>query len=84
MATGERARHVRGEITLDELKAVVMKQTRALVRRQYNWFKLADPRIAWVEARPGAVARANRVDRQWLQMDNRPRIGVARHLALVP
>ena len=57
-------RHVRGEITLDELKAVVMKATRALVRGQYNWFKLADPRIAWIEtARPGAAAEGQRVDR---------------------
>ena len=78
------ARHVRGEITLDELKAVVMKATRALVRRQYNWFKLADPRIAWIEGRPGAAARANELTGSWLQLDNRPRIGVEGHLAPVP
>ena len=78
------ARHVRGEITLDELNAAVKKATRALVRRQYNWFKLADPRIAWIEARPGAAARANELTGNWLQMDNRPRIGVEGHLAPVP
>lgn len=78
------ARHVRGEITLDELKAIVMKATRALVRRQYNWFKLADPRIAWIEARQGAAVRANELTGSWLQMDNRPRIGIEGHLAPVP
>ena len=78
------ARHVRGEITLDELKAIVMKATRALVRRQYNWFKLADPRIAWFYGRPGAAAEANELTGSWLQMDNRPRIGVEGHLAPVP
>ena len=78
------ARHVRGEITLDELNAAVKKATRALVRRQYNWFKLADPRIAWIEARPGAAAKANESTGSWLQMDGRPRIGVEGHLAPVP
>ena len=80
----EMARHVRGEITPDELNAAVKKATRALVRRQYNWFKLADPRIAWIEAEPGAAARANELTGNWLQMDNRPRIGVEGHLAPVP
>ncbi len=80
----EMARHVRGEITPDELNAAVKKATRALVRRQYNWFKLADPRIAWIDGRPGAAARANELTCNWLQLDNRPRIGVEGHLAPVP
>ena len=70
------ARHVRGEITLGELKAAVQKATRTLVRRQYNWFKLTDPRIAWIEAGPDAVSRASELTAGWLQMDNLPRIGV--------
>ena len=78
------ARHVRGEITLDELKASVRKATRTLVRRQYNWFKLTDPRIAWFEAGPDAVSRACELTAGWLQMDNLPRIGVGGHLAAVP
>ena len=78
------ARHVRGEITPDELNAAVKKATRALVRRQYNWFKLADPRIAWIDGRPGAAARANELTCNWLQLDNRPRIGVEGHLVPVP
>ena len=78
------ARHVRGEITLDELKAAVQKATRTLVRRQYNWFKLTDPRIAWIEAGPDAVSRASELTGGWLQMDNLPRIGVEWDLASVP
>ena len=78
------ARHVRGEITLDELKTSVRKATRTLVRRQYNWFKLTDPRIAWIEAGPDAVSRASELTAGWLQMDNLPRIGVEGDLAPVP
>ena len=78
------ARRVRGEITLDELKASVQKATRTLIRRQYNWFKLTDPRIAWIEARPDAVSRACELTAGWMQMDNPPRIGVEGKLASVP
>ena len=78
------ARHVRGEITLDELKAAVLKATRTLVRRQFNWFKLTDPRIAWLEAGPDAVFRACELTAGWMQMDNLPRIGVEGDLASVP
>ena len=75
------ARHVRGEITLDEMRAAVKKATRALVRRQYNWFKLADARIAWIEAGPDAASKANDLAGRWLRLDARPRIGVEGHPA---
>ena len=79
------ARHVRGEISLGELRAAVMKATRALVRRQYNWFKTADSRIAWIEAGPAAASTANDLIGSWLQLDRRPRIGVPGHpAALLP
>ena len=74
-------RHVRGKISMDELKAAVMKATRALVRRQYNWFKLADSRIVWIEAGQGAVINANELTESWLQTEKRPRIGVKGQLA---
>ncbi len=77
------ARHVRGEITLDELKASVQKATRTLVRRQYNWFKLNDPRIAWLEAGPDAISQACELTAGWLRMDTLPRIGVEGNLAPV-
>ena len=78
------ARRVRGEIDLDELKASVQKATRTLVRRQYNWFKLTDPRIAWIEVGPDALSRACELTAGWLQLDNLPRIGVKGNLASVP
>ena len=78
------ARHVRGKITLGELKVSVQKATRTLVRRQYNWFKLTDPRIAWFEAGPYAASSACELTARWLRMDNLPRIGVEGKLASVP
>lgn len=44
----EVARRLRGEITLDEAKALTKRATRRLVRRQAQWFRRDDPRIAWV------------------------------------
>ena len=78
------ARHVRGEISLEEVKAAVQKATRTLVRRQYNWFKPNDPRIAWLEAGPDAISQACELTASWLRMDNLPRIGVEGDLASVP
>ena len=78
------ARRVRGEMTLEEVKASVQKSTRTLVRRQYNWFKPNDPRIAWFEAGPDAISQACELTASWLRMDNLPRIGVEGNLASVP
>ena len=78
------ARRVREEISLDDLKASVQKATRTLVRRQYNWFKPNDPRIAWFETGPDAISEASELTASWLQMDNLPRIGVRGELASVP
>ncbi len=54
----ELAAHLRNEITLDEATAAIRRATRRLVRRQYNWFKLDDPRINWFQARPEATEAA--------------------------
>ncbi len=75
------ARHVQGEITLDEMKAAVKKATRALVRRQNNWFKPSDPRIAWIEAGQDAATRARDLTGRWLRLDAQPRIGMEGHPA---
>jgi tRNA dimethylallyltransferase len=40
--------HLRGEIGLDEAVALIKKQTRRFVHQQYNWFRLDDPAIDWV------------------------------------
>ena len=78
----EMARHVRGEITMDEVRVAVKKATRELVRRQYNWFKPADPRIAWIEAgKKDAASKVKDLTGHWLQLDAQPRIGVTGHPA---
>jgi tRNA dimethylallyltransferase len=41
--------YLRGEVTLDEAAALVKKGTRRFVQQQYNWFRLNDPRIRWID-----------------------------------
>ena len=42
--------HFAGELTLPEAVARAKTQTHRLARRQYTWFKPADPRIRWLDA----------------------------------
>ena len=42
--------HLAGELSLDESIARTKTQTHRLARRQYTWFKPADPRIKWLDA----------------------------------
>ncbi len=51
----EMARHLDGELSLDEARAAMVKRTRALARRQLAWFR-RDPRIRWFEAKEGGAA----------------------------
>ena len=55
----ELGQYLDGEITLDEAVRRTKYQTHRLVRRQYTWFKLTDPRIHWLDsAEPGLESRA--------------------------
>jgi tRNA dimethylallyltransferase len=45
----EFARHLTGELSLEEAVAGTVRRTRALARRQLAWFR-RDPRIRWLEA----------------------------------
>lgn len=45
--------HLAGEMELPDAIARAKTQTHRLVRRQYTWFKPADPRIAWLDATGG-------------------------------
>lgn len=40
--------YLRGEISLAEAIARIKKETRRFVRQQYNWFRLDDPSIHWI------------------------------------
>jgi tRNA dimethylallyltransferase len=43
--------YLRGEVPLEEAVALLRRNTRRLIRHQYNWFRLDDPRIRWYDAR---------------------------------
>ncbi len=47
---GEIGRYLRQEIDLGEATALIKRHTRRLVRQQYNWFRLSDPDIHWLDA----------------------------------
>ena len=45
----EVAAYLAGEYDLEEAKMRIRRATRAFIRRQYNWFRLTDPRIHWFD-----------------------------------
>jgi tRNA dimethylallyltransferase len=40
---------LQGEASLEEAIALIKRHTRRFVRQQYNWFRLQDPAIRWVD-----------------------------------
>jgi tRNA dimethylallyltransferase len=46
---GQWAPYFVGEATLDEVVHDIQRATRRVVRHQYNWFRLDDPRITWFD-----------------------------------
>jgi tRNA dimethylallyltransferase len=52
--------YLRAEVTLEEAIARIKKGTRRFVQQQYNWFRLADPAIRWVD--PGVMQAADVID----------------------
>ena len=40
---------IKKEISFEEVLIRIKKSTRNLIRHQYNWFKLTDPRIKWID-----------------------------------
>jgi tRNA dimethylallyltransferase len=65
-----------GQMLLEEAVKRAKHDTRRLVRHQYNWFRLGDPRIHWFSSDRGATpARAIDAVRGWLASDstNKPR-----------
>lgn len=41
--------YLQGEASLEEAVALIKKETRRFIRQQYNWFRLDDPQIHWVD-----------------------------------
>jgi tRNA dimethylallyltransferase len=50
-------RAIVGELTFDEARQETARATRRFARRQESWFR-RDPRVAWVQAGDGVLARA--------------------------
>ena len=50
----EVARHLQGELGLEDAIALTIKRTKTLARRQLAWFR-RDPRIRWFEAEDGGA-----------------------------
>ncbi|MCD6520236.1 MAG: tRNA (adenosine(37)-N6)-dimethylallyltransferase MiaA [Anaerolineae bacterium] len=42
--------YLRGEVSLEEAIALIKRHTRRFVRQQYNWFRLSDRSIHWLDA----------------------------------
>ncbi|HXF36307.1 MAG TPA: tRNA (adenosine(37)-N6)-dimethylallyltransferase MiaA [Actinomycetota bacterium] len=62
----ELARHVAGQLSLEEAVAATVRRTKALARRQLAWFR-RDPRIRWFEAgEEGAPALVEEIRRYLL------------------
>lgn len=53
----ELARHLAGDLALDEAVELTTRRTRALARRQLAWFR-RDPRIRWFDVGEGGAAEA--------------------------
>ena len=50
---GELTRHLDGEMALDETVQRIKYRTHRYARQQYNWFRLGDERIRWLDAPVG-------------------------------
>ena len=46
----ELMRHLDGELPLDEAVQRIKYRTHRYARQQYNWFRLTDPRMRWLDA----------------------------------
>ncbi len=41
--------HLAGQVSLEQAVRMIKKETRRFIRQQYNWFRLDDPSIRWVD-----------------------------------
>jgi tRNA dimethylallyltransferase len=59
-------RYLQGEIDLTEARLLIQRATRTYVRRQANWFKADDPRIAWFQVSEGVLEQMGEKISGWL------------------
>jgi tRNA dimethylallyltransferase len=62
--------YLQGQVSLEEAVASIKKETRRFVRQQYNWFRLDDPQIHWVDAQalPAAYPQLRELVRRQLEL----------------
>ena len=69
---GELIRHLDGEMALDEAVQRIKYRTHRYARQQYNWFRLSDERIRWLDAPVGDAEYEGLVGevREWLEANS--------------
>lgn len=60
-------RYLGGEISLEEAIRHMKAKTRRFIRHQYNWFRLDDPRIRWIQQGTQAMEQASAILQGWLR-----------------
>ena len=50
--------HLKGELEVTEMADRIKAESHRLVRHQYNWFRLSDRRIHWLDIETEYVAQA--------------------------
>ena len=63
----ELVQHLQGEMALTEAVQRIKYATHRLARRQYMWFRLADPRIRWLDADASSYEQAAGLVRSFLE-----------------
>lgn len=57
-----------GEASLEEVVSEIQRATRRLIRHQYNWFRLSDPRIRWFDVTRTSPSEIEAVVRRWMAL----------------
>lgn len=64
--------YLAGEHNREEAKTLLRRHTRQFIRRQYNWFSLSDPAIAWFDLEITPADAVLAFARRWLGADGAP------------
>ncbi|MEN8614693.1 tRNA (adenosine(37)-N6)-dimethylallyltransferase MiaA [Dehalogenimonas sp. THU2] len=59
--------HLRGELDIPAMAERIKAETHRLIRHQYNWFRLIDSRIHWLDIQDDYVARAKELIKGFLE-----------------